>query len=320
LSGWRLDIKKAPGRPITKNRHGSVQKKTDTDRESRIASKDTWNQDRVSWTLFVRRQLYCRLFYLSNQSLCFDGICTSFARLVYSHRQSPFSADPMQKCPLCHCDQVQFFHQDKKRAFYCCDTCDLVFADAASHLPPMAERQRYGRSRISQKQKQLSQFVFPFLKQLQQLHSGQLTGLNFGRILEAANLKLITDAGHILNQYDPFLAPEHTLLKREYDFIVCYRVFEHFQYPMKEWHLLSRLLNPGGWLAINTPLLTDLQAFGKWHHKNNLTHVSFYQKSTFEYLAANSEFTLLFAAKDLILMQKTSGSDIKRGLISHLGD
>lgn len=96
------------------------------------------------------------------------------------------------------------------------------------------------------------------------------------------------------------------MLKQEYDFICCYRVFEHFQYPIKEWTLLSRLLHPGGWLAISTPLLTELDGFAKWHYKNNLTHVSFYQRQTFEYLANNSDFELLFAAKDLVLMQKTS--------------
>ena len=212
----------------------------------------------------------------------------------------------MRKCPLCSCTSTSLFHQDKKRAFYHCNDCGLVFADAGSHLPPAAEKHRYGRAKLSTKQKQLSQFVFPLLEQLEQQQAGQLVGLNFGRVLNENDLQLIQQAGHILNQYDPFFAPDHLALKQKYDFIVSYRVFEHFQYPMKEWTLLSHLLNDGGWLAINTPLLTDLNAFSKWHHKNNLTHVSFYSRSTFEYLAANSEFTLLFAAKDLILMQKTS--------------
>ncbi|MGL5047821.1 MAG: class I SAM-dependent methyltransferase [Shewanella sp.] len=212
----------------------------------------------------------------------------------------------MPRCPLCHNSQIRLLHQDKKRRFYVCMACELTFADAHSHLPPAAEKQRYGRSRIALKQKQLSQFILPLLTQLEQQQAGSLLGLNFGRILDDESLATIENAGHKLNQYDPFFAPNHDVLKQTYDFICCYRVFEHFQYPIKEWTLLSQRLHPGGWLAISTPLLTELDGFAKWHYKNNLTHVSFYRRQTFEYLANNSDIQLLFAVKDLVLMQKTS--------------
>lgn len=210
----------------------------------------------------------------------------------------------MPRCPLCQHSQTRKLHQDKKRSFFLCETCGLTFADASSHLPPAAEKQRYGRAGIAAKQKPLSQFILPLLTQLQTQHVGGLTGLNFGRILDNSSLTTIEAAGHTLKQYDPFFAPDHQVLKQEYDFVCCYRVFEHFQHPLKEWNLLSRLVTPGGWLAISTPLLTELTGFAKWHYKSNLTHVSFYQRQTFEYLASHSDFALLFAAKDLVLMQK----------------
>ncbi len=187
-----------------------------------------------------------------------------------------------------------------------CESCGLTFADANSHLPPSAAKQRYGRSRIASKQRQLALFILPLLAQIQQQQQGRLVGLNFGRVLDNASLSTIESEGHTLRQYDPFFAPNHDVLRQEYDFICCYRVFEHFQNPITEWSLLTRLLRSGGWLAISTPLLIDLEGFAKWHYKNNLTHVSFYQRHTFEYLANNSDFELLFAANDLVLMQKTS--------------
>ncbi len=109
-------------------------------------------------------------------------------------------------------------------------------------------------------------------------------------------------------------AADHQLLHHQYDFICCFRVFEHFRTPAKEWSLIETLLKPGGWLAISTPLLTSLTAFAKWHYKNNPTHVSFYQQQTFAYLASQGKFKLIFAAQDFILMQKTSGSAITRDL------
>ncbi|MCE9686205.1 class I SAM-dependent methyltransferase [Shewanella sp. AS16] len=218
----------------------------------------------------------------------------------------------MRRCPLCHSQDAAFFHQDKKRAFYACEHCGLIFADAGSHLPPAAEKHRYGRARANAKQRQLAQFILPLLSQLAQQQAGRLRGLNFGRVLDDASLSNLEAAGHTLKQYDPFFAPDHEALRQRYDFVCSYRVFEHFQDPLKEWSLISRLLNPGGWLAISTPLLTDLAGFAKWHYKNNLTHVSFYQRRTFEFLAQKGDFALLFAAKDLILMQKTSESGINR--------
>ncbi|PMG78687.1 methyltransferase [Shewanella sp. 10N.286.51.B7] len=220
----------------------------------------------------------------------------------------------MIKCPLCS-HTAEFFIQDKKRAFYSCPQCQLVFANPQSHLMPAAQLQRYGRANKAAKQKQLVQFIQPLLGQISAQQEGPLTGLNFGRVLDQASLDIIELAGHRLNQYDPFIKSDQQIFNQQYDFICCYRVLEHFQQPLKEWSLITNLLKNGGWLAISTSLLTDLAHFSKWHFKNNPTHVSFYQQQTFEYLAQNSEFKLLFAAKELVLMQKTSKSDIKRILI-----
>ncbi|WP_119968060.1 MULTISPECIES: methyltransferase domain-containing protein [Shewanella] len=220
----------------------------------------------------------------------------------------------MIKCPLCS-NAAEFFIQDKKRAFYTCSDCHLVFANPQSYLMPAALKQRYGRANKASKQKQLVQFIQPLLTQISAQQHGPLTGLNFGRVLDSNSLDKIEHAGHSLYQYDPFIKIDQHIFNRQYDFICCYRVLEHFQQPAKEWALLSSLLKEGGWLAISTSLLTDLSLFSKWHFKNNPSHVSFYSQQTFDYLAQNSEFKLLFAAKELVLMQKTSKSDIKRILI-----
>lgn len=215
----------------------------------------------------------------------------------------------MRRCPLCLSGHCQLFFEDRKRCLYHCHQCELVFADANSHLPPNAETQKYRLA--NNKSKLLSQFMFDLVSQCETGEQA-LLGLNFGRTLDPKSLQRVTKRGHQINQYDPSIAPWNRELKQQYDFICCYRVFEHFRYPNKEWRLLCELIKPGGWIAINTPLLTDLAGFDKWHHKNNLTHVSFYQRQSFKYLADKADFKLLFAANDLILVQKPSGSGITR--------
>ncbi|WOT05286.1 methyltransferase domain-containing protein [Shewanella youngdeokensis] len=219
----------------------------------------------------------------------------------------------MRRCPLCFSDNSTLFFENKKRCLYHCQLCKMVFADANSHLPPNAEQQQYRRA--NNKRRQLSQFLFELVSQCETSEK-PLLGLNFGRTLDSKSLRRITQRGHQINQYDPSIAPWNKQLMQHYDFICCYRVFEHFRLPNKEWALISELIKPGGWIAISTPLLTELNGFDKWHHKNNLTHVSFYQQQSFKYLAESVGFKLLFAANDLILVQKPSGSDITRGQTS----
>lgn len=216
----------------------------------------------------------------------------------------------MLNCPLCKTANNQFFHQDKKRAFFRCDHCHLIFADPKTSLAPALQQKRFSQKQQN-KQQQISQFILPILKQLHTVNAYSLKGLNFGRVVDQVILNYIESEGHQLLQFDPFMAPNHQLLKQEYDFITCYQVFEHFKRPAREWALLVRMLKPNAWLCINTKLLISDDFFAKWHHKNNLTHVSFYQKKTFEYLANISNLSLLFISNELILMQKTAKPDIK---------
>ncbi|QSX33640.1 class I SAM-dependent methyltransferase [Shewanella avicenniae] len=212
----------------------------------------------------------------------------------------------MHHCPLCKHTATQLLLQDKKRSFYCCEVCGLVFADPNSHLLPSVERQRYGRTQRSGKQRQLDGFIASLMHQLGELGQSNLNGLNFGRVLSESAFTVVDTAGYQLQQYDPFFAAQHALLQQQYDFICSYRVFEHFREPAKEWRLISACLKPNGWLTISTPLLRSLPAFAKWHLKNNPTHVSFYQPKTFAYLAQQYGFTLLFADGDFVLMQKAA--------------
>ncbi|MCG9697991.1 class I SAM-dependent methyltransferase [Shewanella sp. Isolate11] len=216
----------------------------------------------------------------------------------------------MRRCPLCSSDKTGPFYQDRKRTIHRCKVCMLLFADASSYLPPDAELSKYRAA--NNKHKPMQQLISSLVTQVEQLNPNPLLGLNFGRLVNSSTIEALRQRGHHLLQYDPFFAADHSLLKQQYDFISCYKVFEHFRLPSKEWQLLCSILKPGGWIAINTQLITELNGFAKWHHKNNLTHVSFYQRATFQYLAQHAGFRLLFASNDLILVQKPPGSGITR--------
>ncbi len=217
----------------------------------------------------------------------------------------------MPKCPLCHSSQTQLSFQDKKRSFYLCGTCDLVFADAQSHFPHHIQNSHQQNKR--HKLNKHSQFINTFINTLAAETGTELTGLNYGCPLPQEHV-LTVKHGHTIEQFNPVSSTNTRPLKHHYDFIACYQALEHFTRPAREWQQFSVLLKPNGWLGINTRLLTNIDAFSKWHHKNNHLHVCFYQSKTFSYLARHYGFELKFATDELILMQKTSESAITRDL------
>lgn len=216
-------------------------------------------------------------------------------------------------CPLCY-TQANHFFQDKRRNLYHCEHCLLIFADPNSYLLPHIAQIRYQQNRHKRK-KSFQAFITSAIDEVAALSQAPISVLSFGRVM--SNKKLLNQIkkqGHKLTQYEPYNTASHTLSSSQYDLICCYRVLEHFHKPRVETQRLATLMKPGGWLAICSPLLTQVDNFSQWHHKNNVTHVSFYQIETIEFLAKQLGFKLLLATNDLILMQKPTESAIKRDL------
>jgi len=56
-------------------------------------------------------------------------------------------------------------------------------------------------------------------------------------------------------------------------------------------------------LGIMTKLALDREAFACWHYKNDRTHVSFFSRETFTWLAAEWNAELAFVGNDVILLR-----------------
>lgn len=129
-------------------------------------------------------------------------------------------------------------------------------------------------------------------------------GLDFGCGPGPALSSLLEEQGHRVALYDPFYFNDSTVLQNRYDFICATEVVEHLHDPGEVFTLLFGMLKQGGWLAIMTKLVIDLQAFRRWHYIRDLTHVCFFSRATFEYLSRRFSTTLEFAASDVILLKK----------------
>lgn len=209
-------------------------------------------------------------------------------------------------CPLCLQADYKLFHQDNKRRYYRCQHCALVFIPPDQRLPREQEKTIYDLHENNPAdagyRRFLSRLMIPLCERIEKT----AYGLDFGCGPGPALAEMLQQAGHQVNLYDPFYADNPGVLRQCYNFITCTEVVEHLFHPQREFALLFSLLQADGWLGIMTKQVSSPQAFSDWHYKNDLTHVCFYSRLTFQWLAEKFDCGLEFIGNDVILLQKKS--------------
>lgn len=142
--------------------------------------------------------------------------------------------------------------------------------------------------------KQIIEPSLPFL-------SANMRGLDYGCGPMPTLSILLKNEGLLCLDYDPLFFP--VMPDGLFDFIFATECFEHFHKPGKEIEKISGILKPGGYLMIMTTQWESRDNFSSWYYTNDLTHVSFYHKNTFDYIADEYGFSqkLLKDSKIVIL-------------------
>lgn len=197
------------------------------------------------------------------------------------------------RCPLCELrDGSAPFARDEFREYLLCANCDLVFVPARFHPTADAERQRYDLHQNDPADPGYRGFLSALVEPMKARLSPGAEGLDFGCGPTAALCSMLEEASFRMSRYDPFYAPERGVLERSYDFVTCTEAAEHFFDPAREWALLQRLVRPGGWLGIMTLLREPDTDFARWWYRRDFTHVAFYSRRTFEWLARRDGLAL----------------------------
>ena len=150
----------------------------------------------------------------------------------------------------------------------------------------------------------LRKVLTPLSSFIKATSKAELCGLDFGCGPAPVLASMLTEEGVNMNTYDPFYAPNLQVLEREYDLVTCTEAIEHFHAPHVEWALFNELVASGGALAIMTKRVLDKTRFANWHYKNDITHVSFFSETTFQYLAERDGYDVSFPANDVVLLRK----------------
>jgi 2-polyprenyl-3-methyl-5-hydroxy-6-metoxy-1,4-benzoquinol methylase len=191
------------------------------------------------------------------------------------------------------------------REYLRCQHCGLIFVPKKALLPPEEEKARYDlhNNHINDPgyQNFLQQLCQPLIE-----HIGPppQRGLDFGCGPGPALAHMLASQGYKMDLYDPNYEPHPEVLKKNYDFVTCTEVMEHLYQPAREWKILLGLVKSGGWLGIMTKLIEDPAAFPKMHYIQDATHVSFYSRATFKFLAKRSALDVKFVGDNVILLHK----------------
>ncbi len=216
------------------------------------------------------------------------------------------SADPAGRCRLCTKAGAELFCRDGRRHYYRCKQCLLVFVPPMQLLSAVAEKAEYDLHQNDPDDPGYRRFLGRLFEPLQARLPPSSHGLDFGCGPASALPVMLAEAGHSVALYDRFYAPDRAVLQRRYDFITATEVVEHLHRPGAELRQLWALLRPGGVLALMTKLVVDGEAFARWHYKNDPTHVVFFSRETFAWLAAEWRAELEIIGQDVILLTRQS--------------
>lgn len=210
-------------------------------------------------------------------------------------------------CPLCKGTRILPYHQDKKRTYFICQSCSLVFVLPQFYPVPEEERRIYDLHENSPDDSAYRRFLSRLFEPLLERIGDAQRGLDFGCGPGPALSVMLEEQGHCMSLYDIFYFDNRDVLEREYDFICCTEVVEHLQKPAEVLDRLFSLLKTEGWLAIMTKMVIDQKAFSSWHYIQDPTHICFFSRETFEFLSRKWGCSLQFIDRDVIFFKKNNG-------------
>lgn len=199
---------------------------------------------------------------------------------------------------------MRFYGQDTLRRYIQCLCCRLVFVPARYQLSFTKEKAYYDLHQNETHDIGYRTFLSRLFNPMQNCLTPPAKGLDFGCGSGPALAAMFHEAGYEMAIYDPYYAPDISVLKPYYDFITATEVVEHLFHPGQELGKLYALLKPGGWLGIMTKLVTNQTAFSTWHYKRDPTHVCFFSRDTFSWWATQQGCEVSFIDKDVILLHK----------------
>lgn len=218
----------------------------------------------------------------------------------------------MNHCVLCQSDQIQIILKKRgwkfgDRDYFKCSNCALIFADSKTLFSVNEERKIYDQheNHIGNVGyvEFLSQLIVPLKKYLKRNCKVLDYGCGPGPTLSC----MFEKEGVIAHLFDPIYFPDEDVLKQDYEIVTATEVAEHFYHPGREFLRLKNLIKKkSGVIGIMTQLYDVEDSFEGWYYHRDPTHVAFYSRETFEWIAKYLGMRVRFFDGNVILLDMKS--------------
>ena len=192
------------------------------------------------------------------------------------------------------------------RIFLRCKICDLVFVPEQFHVTEEVEKQRYLQHNNQIDDPEYRSFLQRMWYQLKPRLKPGSTGLDFGSGPGPALSAMMKENGFNILTYDKYFQPDRSVLKTQYEFITSTETVEHLSNPREIFDLFHRILKPSGWIGLMTSMLDNWSEFSDWHYHRDPTHVSFYSKSSMQWVANQFGWHTIFPVTNVVLFRNNN--------------
>ena len=199
------------------------------------------------------------------------------------------------RCPLCRSHDTGKYCEDDRRSYVKCRRCDLIFVPKRFHPSAESAKARYDLHRNSPNDPGYRSFLMGIVNPIVENVPKGRKGLDYGSGPTPVLTEMLRQRGYGMESYDIHYAANPSVLTRKYDFLTCCETAEHFSEPRKEWERFLALIGADGIIAVKTEPMRETRDFSSWHYIRDETHVCFYSKGTFRWLADFGGFTLEYS-------------------------
>jgi transcription initiation factor TFIIIB Brf1 subunit/transcription initiation factor TFIIB len=209
----------------------------------------------------------------------------------------------MNICPLCKIQNSKLIFKDKKRDYFICSNCELIFVLEESLLSSNEEKEIYNLHENDPNDSRYHDFMNRLLIPFREYIKGD--GLDFGCGPGPVVSTMLKDESVNIFEYDPIFKKAPELLNREYDFIIATEVIEHIYNLKEDFEKILSLLAPLGALGLMTSFYPDdMNNFKGWGYKNDPTHVRFFSEKTFHWIADKYNLDIFIPRKNVIILKR----------------
>ncbi|MGQ4277197.1 class I SAM-dependent methyltransferase [Pseudidiomarina sp. E22-M8] len=214
-------------------------------------------------------------------------------------------------CGLCNQQAHELFYTQQRgplmgRDYWRCRNCNLIQVSEQQRLSRNEEKAVYDLHNNDPNDQRYRDFLARVATPLQQQLTPGAQGLDFGAGPGPTLSLMMTAAGFPCTTYDIYYAPYPERLQARYDYITCTEVIEHLGQPAQVIQTLLSCLAPGGYLALMTKRWTDLEHFKGWSYRNDPTHISFFHRHSFDWLAKHWQLDIIYTSADVVILRVPS--------------